>query len=72
MNAKANLAYIIPSNEKAPYMFSNVTAVELYFYEQEPKLILPEPLMITNMCVIIAIQKSLHRKLGSKCVTSTN
>ena len=30
MNAKANLAYIIPSNEKAPYMFLNVTVVELY------------------------------------------
>ena len=39
MNVKANLAYIIPSNEKAPYMFSNVTHVELYFYEQEQKLI---------------------------------
>ena len=68
MSARANWVYIIPSNAKTLYTYSNVIAVALLFFVLKAEWIKIELPMIINMCVVFVILKDLLKKWVLKCV----
>ena len=71
MSARANWVCIIPLNAKTLYTYSNVIAAALLFSVTRAEWTNIELPMITNMCVVSAILKDLHKKWVLKCVRST-
>ena len=70
MSARVNWVYIIPSNAKTLYTYSNVIAVASLFSVPRAEWIKTEPPMIINMCAVSVILKDLHKKWVLKCVGS--
>ena len=70
MNARVNWVYIIPSNAKTLYTYSNVTVAALLFSVPRVEWISIEPPMIINMCVVSVILKDTLKKWVLKCVGS--
>ena len=68
MNARVNWVYIIPSNAKTLYTYSNVIAAALLFFVPKVEWIRTELPMIINMCVVFVILKDLLKKSVLKCV----
>jgi len=68
MSARVNWVYIIPSNAKTLYTYSNVIAVALPFFVLKAEWIKTEPPMIINMCAVSVILKDLLKKSVLKCV----
>ena len=70
MNARVNWVYIIPSNAKTLYTYSNVIAAASLFFVPKVEWIRTELPMIINMCAASVILKDLHKKWVLKCVGS--
>ena len=70
MSARVNWVYIIPSNAKTLYTYSNVIAVASLFSVPRAEWIRIELPMIINMCAVSVIPKDLHKKWVLKCVGS--
>ena len=71
MNARVNWVYIIPSNAKTLYTYSNVIAAASLFSAPRAEWIKIEPPMIINMCAVSVILKDLLKKWVLKCVEYT-
>ncbi len=70
MSARANWVYIILSNARTLYTYSNVIAAASLFSVPRAKWNNIEQPMIINMCVVSVILKDLHKKWVLKCVGS--
>ena len=70
MSARVNWVYIIPSNAKTLYTYSNVIAAASLFSAPRAEWISIEPPMITNMCAVSVILKDTLKKWVLKCVGS--
>jgi hypothetical protein len=68
MNARVNWVYIIPSNAKTLYTYSNVIAAASLFFVLKAEWIRIELPMIINTCVVSVILKDLLKKSVLKCV----
>ena len=71
MSARVNWVYIIPSNAKTLYTYSNVIAAASLFSAPRVEWTRIELPMIINMCAVSVILKDLHKKWVLKCVGST-
>jgi hypothetical protein len=71
MNARVNWVYIIPSNAKTLYTYSNVIAAASLFSVPRAEWIRIELPMIINTCAVSVILKDLHKKWVLKCVGFT-
>jgi hypothetical protein len=70
MNARVNWVYIIPSNAKTLYTYSNVIAAASLFSVLKAEWIRIELPMIINMCAVFVILKDTLKKWVLKCVGS--
>ena len=62
MSARVNWVYIIPSNAKTLYTYSNVIAAASLFSVPKAEWIKIELPMIINMCAVSVILKDLLKK----------